>query len=334
MLQSSPPKRLPISLLRKAASAAVQSVPSERARLIASLVFEWYLGPEWIQQLNTSTSRLFLFRKPIVRQNLLHEFNRLINLGEMLLNLRDIDGIGEVVGQLHDQQIELALAQLEVGRILAAHGIKFHFVGPYGGNRNCGLELIFPQGVVAARSGIISKIGLREFRCKPVEEGLSRAGNQLTTDTPGVIFVRVPDEWLRTDEMLRNRYMANPHGDPSSIRFQLGDVARSFVRQHRHVVLVEFYSDQLWFGGKTMTTATRGLEIESVVHQFDQMKGWGLLTASTHDGSGAPNWWISLSALAGGKLDNELKLDRLIPKDHLYVYTMEPPVPNWPCNDP
>ena len=153
MLQSSPPKRLPISLLRKAASAAVQSVPSERARLIASLVFEWYLGPEWIQQLNTSTSRLFLFRKPIVRQNLLHEFNRLINLGEMLFNLRDIDGIGEVVGQLHDQQIELAFAQLEVGRILAAHGIKFHFVGPYGGNRNCGLELIFPHGVVAARSG-------------------------------------------------------------------------------------------------------------------------------------------------------------------------------------
>jgi hypothetical protein len=319
--------------LRKAAWQAVGSGPLARAHVIASTVFDWYLGPEWLQKLSTGTSHSLLFRKATTREHLLLRFDRLLNLGEMLFNLRDVGGIEEVIAQLQQQQTESAFAKLEAGSILVSHDIKFNFVGPRG-DTNHDLELVFPEGMVGC-SETKSKLELREFSYKSIEEELRRACSQLPADMPGIIFVRVPNEWLHTNDRLRNRYEANPHGDPSSLRFQLGEVARSFIRRNRRVVVVEFYSDRMWFGGDTITEATGGLEMTSICHQFDQAKSWQLLTARADDGGAtAPNWWVSLLALAGGKLDNELKLDRLIPTDQLHVYRMEPSLPNWASNDP
>jgi hypothetical protein len=312
------PGRMQLRLLRKAAARAPGRFPIERAHALAGVILGWYLGLEWIERaLSERQSHPFLLRRAKTRDEVFIHFDRFINLAEMLFNLRDIEGIEAVIDQLRAGQIESAFAELEVGKVLATHDIKFRFIIPLGvkGN-NYDVELVFPAGMRAC-SETKSKIGSRAFSAKGVAKKLSRAREQLPADRPGVIFLKVPQEWLQPDTHTRETYTDELHGDPNSIRDQLHKVARSFFRQTERIVLVEFYSNVLRVNASgDLIESVGGLETENPSHRFDRLKSWQLLTtrADRLRIQNAPTWWVSLWVLAGAELDRLPDVDRLVPK--------------------
>ena len=177
---------------------------------------------------------------------------RLMDLAEIILNLQLVEGFDECMARLNTgdhKQVEATYAELQFGKIFYLHDMNFRFVVPEGKVKGADydFEFAFPRFPVVC-ADVKCKLEGSDFRPKSVLNSLDEARSRnLPADKPGIIFVKVPQEWFVTNKDV--------------VADELRKVARDFLRSTGRVVSIKYYISHLSF------------EKETTIHQhgFDEI---------------------------------------------------------------
>jgi hypothetical protein len=163
---------------------------------------------------------------------------RVISLAEMMVNLQHVHGYSECASQLKNpHQIESTYAELEVGKLLFLHGVRFEFNQPTKiKGQDFDLRIWCSNGREA-----VADTKCKEETGQPsantIRNSLDRARGQLPAHQPGFVFIKVPRIWIEDEG-----YAAS-----------LNDIASNFMKGTGRVVSVKFYvtsvvsdSDSVW----------------------------------------------------------------------------------------
>jgi hypothetical protein len=158
---------------------------------------------------------------------------RVIDFAEMLYNLQSIEGYDNCVAQLNDPQLEGTLAELEVGKLLQIHGVRFRFIVPQGvSGMDYDLEVFMPD----SRSAVADtkcKIESSSTSKSTIKSQLEKARSQLPSDSPGMVFLKVPQDWMVDAQ----QWVENEYGNET-----ISSAVRSFLRNTGRIVSVKVYS--------------------------------------------------------------------------------------------
>jgi hypothetical protein len=126
--------------------------------------------------------------------------DRVTSLGELLLNLRRIDGFASRVTDLKTVSLETAVAELDGAQLLASNAIPFRFVKPGGllKGDDYDVEAIIEERVVACE--MKAKLERVAPNWKSVRNTVHQARTQLPKDRAGILFVKVPEAWGASSE--------------------------------------------------------------------------------------------------------------------------------------
>jgi hypothetical protein len=120
--------------------------------------------------------------------------DRVVALGELLLNLRRIDGADHRVEALKTESLETAVGELEGARLLMSSAIPFRFVKPAGSlGQDYDVQAMIDGSPVACE--MKAKLEQTEPSQTSVRDTLNRARGQLPRDQPGVVFLKLPETW-------------------------------------------------------------------------------------------------------------------------------------------
>jgi hypothetical protein len=101
----------------------------------------------------------------------------------------------------------------------------------------------------------------------------------LPPDEPGIVFVKVPQSWLDTE----------------NVRHELVHVAHDFLRQTQRIVLIVLYVSAQFFNKEHELMVSRHLveEVQNSTHRFDQTKDWRLFRGFVvpREWNGMPPKW-------------------------------------------
>ncbi len=281
-------------------------IPLTRAHGLSLAILAWYFGTEWVLA-NLDIKKMhpnnFLRRHvttmPPIEEPLTHML-RVVDLAETVLNLRDADGIDVVLDQLETGHIESAFSELEVGKFLTFHNIKFRFVAPCGTiGDDYDIELTFPEGMTAC-SDTKCKIETTKFSNGAIRNVLAKARKQLPPDRPGVIFVKVPQTWFIQGFAGVDTFLQPyPFGGFAET---FGEIATEFFRKTKRIVCIQFYSTVFRVISGTVATDMGGIEVTNLAHRFEKGKYWGLFHQDKPtSGGGKPPTWIDLQSFFGGE---------------------------------
>ena len=181
------------------------------------------MGPDWIDHYVT---RLGLDFNSYLGADL-DTFNlRMITLAELLLNMQDVKGFSECLSLLVDGRLEAAFAELDVGRVLSYSNVRFGFNVRTGQLKSdYDLNVFFRNGERGCAE-TKCKIEGKTITAKSVLNTLQHARKQLPNDEPGVIFLRMPEAWMRNIKAEED----------------ITPAVKGFMRGTRTVVAVEIFS--------------------------------------------------------------------------------------------
>jgi len=212
-----------------------------------------------------------------------------MDLAEVLYNLQYVAGFDECIERMKNGDIEGTYAELDFGRMLYLHQIRFRYVVPSGrpGGRNYDVELIYPNGFVVCGDAKC-KIETTAFSVKTLDGALEKARSQLPDGQPGIVFVKIPPKWMEI-----------PNFPNISAR-----VARDFLRTTRRVVSVKYYVSDMAFIDGFMRVAHRFQETSNPTTDFGNGQDWDIFRF--HDlppeWNGAPPWWQRIIFYPDGKV--------------------------------
>lgn len=125
---------------------------------------------------------------------------RVVNLGELLLNLALVQGARNRFERLQSVDLETAVAELEGAKLLSQAAIPFRFVAERGRlGHDFDVEVTPPTGPQIAC----------EMKCKKIRTTCSessflstvrKARRQLPRDSPGLLFLQIPESWFSPSE--------------------------------------------------------------------------------------------------------------------------------------
>jgi hypothetical protein len=128
---------------------------------------------------------------------------RVLRTAEALFNLRHVDGIRGLLKALRDGRVEPTLAELEAGSFLARRGISFRYVTPRG-SKGEDYDILIPleeAGPVPCE--VECRIEGGELTRRGIGSTLHHARKQLPRGKRGLVFLRIPEEWVLTPEVAR-----------------------------------------------------------------------------------------------------------------------------------
>jgi hypothetical protein len=202
---------------------------------------------------------LLAFSSPINKEI---QYFRTIDLGELLFNLQNIEGFDSCVARLKGSDVEATLAELDVARMLYINDQRFWFVERQNkAGSDFDFRVIYPGGQVAC---IEAKCNLETVAFNPatIRNALQKARTQLPQNEPGIIFVKLPSQWIAAPEFAR----------------QTTEIANAFLRGTGRVVSVKYYVAHFLFTGGTLGQGHVFKEITNQKHRFDNSRNWDLLT--------------------------------------------------------
>jgi hypothetical protein len=248
------------------------------SQIIANDIAIHYLGERWYDRYVKHASRhatYFGVDNTSDKQEMMTGIMRWLEFAETLLNLQNITGFETVLDELFNGKIEAAYAELEIARMLAMFGWKFKFVCPIGGTKqNYDLEIFYPDGYkVCAETA--AKFEATTPRGKSILTSIRDSREQLPDDEPGVIFIKVPERWVRDAELAD----------------RIKNVANGYLNQSEHIRSIKFYSPITIF--TTERTTRRHLYIEVSNPRF-QERNWDMFQDEKVPIGGRPSWWIRI----------------------------------------
>jgi hypothetical protein len=204
-----------------------------------------------------------------------------IALAETLFNLQHIEGFDACVAQMALGQIESTYAELEIGKLLSAHDIGFRFVERSGHKGNdYDLEIFYP-GQMTVCADTKCKIETTEISTASIKNSLRDARGQLPPNRPGIIFVKVPQNWIE-EATFGESLMAG---------------AEAWLRGTKRIVSIKFYVSVLVFADNKITHLMRYKEISDFRNRFDGQRNWDLFPEHDVVGpgwNGMPRNWLRL----------------------------------------
>jgi hypothetical protein len=272
-----------------------------RSDKLAKAVLMKLFGPEWIAK------HVERSRKGFIREGgstvLLLETHRMrrIMLAEMLFNMQRIPGFRSCLVDLYSGQIEPTYATLEVGRLLCTQALDrermlFRFVTPSGiqkelARRDYDISIKFSDGV-AARLEAKCKLEETKITIRTIDETLSKAKGQLPETVPGIVFVKVPRNWI--DDLKFAKAMLS--------------LADRFLARSPSIVSVKYHTvnivrQQDAFGGETVGEILAVNERMNPKHHFRKLKerDWTMFPSTSGpapvpqtDYNGMPATWQRL----------------------------------------
>jgi hypothetical protein len=156
---------------------------------------------------------------------------RVVELAENLFNLQHVEGFDACIAQMKAgaEKIESTCAELDFGRLLYIHEVKFRFVVPtMRKGDDYDFEVIYPDGLVVPAD---AKCKFETTKINPasVRNSLKKARTQLPDDRPGIIFMKVPQSWM-TD---------------GKVTAAMVGAVRQFLQNTDRVVSIKFYVSHL-----------------------------------------------------------------------------------------
>jgi len=122
---------------------------------------------------------------------------RTLRTAELLFNLQSIEGIDGRLEALRAGKVEATYAELEAGAFLLRRGVLFKYVD------ETGVKGLDYDGQILLHSG--ERVNC-EMKCKVESTGLSNgairnaldaARKQLPAGESGIIFLKIPESWIR-----------------------------------------------------------------------------------------------------------------------------------------
>jgi hypothetical protein len=234
---------------------------------LATSIIGRFLGKEWVKENiphrdgASSTGFFQMDFSSTERRDV--KTARMLDFAETLFNLQHIGGFDHRAEQMRSGDPESGLAEFDFGRFLYIHDVDFRYViptGKRGHDYDCAIT--YRDGRVACADAKC-RVENSEMRPDAIYHALTTARRKnLPPDQPGIVFVKVPQSWLESEE--------ERHG--------LVNVAQDFLRQTERVVLVALYVNVYFFHKQQQLMVFRHLvdEVENPKHRFDQTKSWRL----------------------------------------------------------
>lgn len=169
-------------------------------------VLKFFLEDELAKQIiltnNEERNKKSLSVKEYFKTNSSHQADRykyqfrISKLAEYIFNLQDVQGIDEIIARLSLDTIEATFAELACGAFLYRHSIPFNFVKPEGiKGENYDIEITTPNELQICCE-VKSKKEDATLSVKTIKNSLKTAQRQLPNKKPGVIFLKIPEEWV------------------------------------------------------------------------------------------------------------------------------------------
>jgi hypothetical protein len=153
-------------------------------------------------------------------------------LAEMLWNLQDISGFDSCIDLMYRGDIEATYGALEIARMLFVRNVVFRFVERTNKKRaDYDLEIFYPDGV-KANGETKCKMEDTEITLGSVKDSIDTARKQLPKDEPGIVFVKVPPNWIEDDTVFAS---------------ELDTRAVDWFRNGKRIVSIKYYTASITF---------------------------------------------------------------------------------------
>jgi len=214
---------------------------------------------------------------------------RIMDLAELLYNLQNVSGFDECITRMRNGDIEGTYAELDFGRMLYIHQIRFRYVVPSGvRGSSYDVDVIYPNGLPVCGDAKC-KSEATEFSAKTIDYTLGKARGQLPDDRPGIVFVKLPPKWMEIE----------------NIADVCGAIARDFLRTTRRVVSVKYYTNPLMFIDGMFRIQHVFMEISNPITDFGHFHDWDIFhTYVMHPEwkNGMPPWWQRIMFYPDGEV--------------------------------
>jgi len=252
--------------------------PGDVSQILANEIAIHYLGRPWYEKYVISRSpgaKYLGVNNNAPADAITTRILRYLEFSETLLNLQGIEGFEAVLDELSHGKIESACGELEIARMLACFGIKFRFIPPNRGTKlNYDFEVFYPDGLKVCAE-VAAKCEGTAARAKSITTSLKDSRAQLPDDQPGVIFVKVPELWVRDVELAR----------------QMKNVATGYLNQSTHIRSVKFYAPITIYTSEC--TARRNVYTEVSNPKFLE-RNWDMFRDESVPEGGRPPWWLRI----------------------------------------
>jgi hypothetical protein len=212
---------------------AVTTLPTEfqidqqkRSYGLAIAVIKHFLGTEWVEKyMGPTTGKRTFLQVNFSDDDHQVQLFKAVDLAELLFNLQHVTNFRSCADRLARGDIESALAELDIARMLYINCQKFWFVEPTGHiGWDYDFEVLYPSGAIACLE-VKCNLERQEPNINSVKNALVRAKKQLP-DSPGVIIIKLPSQAIREDAFVS----------------QVNSVTDDFLRNTGRVVSVKFYA--------------------------------------------------------------------------------------------
>jgi len=256
---------------------------------LAYCVLKAFLGEEWLNRyvIPITAQKNFLRIDETSQKRRDETTYRIIDLAEVLFNLQHVDGFDDCIARMRSGNIEGTYAELDLGRMLYLHSAPFRYVVAQGTKGlDYDVEVIYPNGILACADAKC-KIEGTEFDAKKITNALKKARKQLPDDRPGIVFVKVPQQWMGVN----------------GFEYTAAGAARAFLRGTRRVVSVKYYVSPLVLLNGWMKHQHAYKEISNPYTDFGNMKNWSLFPKIDvpPEWNGMPPHWQRILFFPDGK---------------------------------
>jgi len=243
--------------------------PAHRAQWVLSYIVQHFLGRDWFRRyaLPDGDPKSYLFPNFDLPEGNKQYTIRLFFLADLLFNLQDVPGLERCLKPLRHGNIEPTMAELAIGMLLKQQGYGFRFVEPiHKQGSDYDLALTYPDGRTACADVKCKILSGTARSGRTIGKSLERARGQLPTDEPGIVFVKLPQEWL------------NPANQDVVFTGEMLDAVADFFRNTERVVLVVFYVFHIDHLADHARNRHAILECPNPGHRFDRNADWRLMS--------------------------------------------------------
>jgi hypothetical protein len=277
---------------------SLKAEPGLASFTLSLAIIRHFLGDAWIIAHLDTSSRTDGFMRLDLRDPIGGYIQRfkVIDLAELLFNLQKIAGFEAFITHMRTEKlIEGTLAELDIGRMLYVHNYSFRFVKrTYVKSADYDLEINLDKWTVCAE--VKCKLENTAITSGTVIDALMGGRGQLPRNKPGMLFVKVPQNWM--DKYLHAQLMA--------------DSARTyFTRGTQRIVSVKFYIAPFHFTNGVLSQTHKFKEVANPRNRFDPHRSWELFTRRASTGipptilTTVPRKWLRLINFPDGIKDYE-----------------------------
>jgi len=252
----------------------------EAAYAAALPVLTEAMGPQWINtNISTPSKKSKFFQVELSdNQSRIRHYMRVINLAEMLINLRHVPGFNAVHHNLMYASVEDTFAELETAKLLIMAEVEFEFRVPSKTKgEDYDLDIKFCGQEAAAETKC--KREITAIGGGTLSNSFKTAKPQFPEGKPALIFVKCPHNWISDGNLVRIFESAT----------------NAFFRSNSGIAAIYLYGSIDHDLGSHVCPVTVTNAYLNERRDSDRAVQWDKLL---DDYRGTPSWWLDIGKIA------------------------------------